>query len=113
MVVASIRCAKRRSASGGIASSLLATAYQQGRAFQAGVPITSPSADADKGCCTAYITLASTGSTSAAKWFTKSSCGSHAKPWSSIRRWASAGVGSPWARSPPIDSPSSSPNAAM
>jgi hypothetical protein len=28
-------------------------------------------------------------------------------------RWASAGLGGPWLSSAPIDSPSSSPNAAM
>src|ERR1700737_4530697 len=46
----------------------------------AGVPMTSPRADADKGCCTEYITFAWTGSMSPAKCFTKASCGSHAKP---------------------------------
>jgi hypothetical protein len=56
-----------------MASSLAATRYQLGRDFQAGTPITSPNADAARGCWTAYMTLALTGSTSAAKWFTKSS----------------------------------------
>ena len=40
---------------------------QDGSDFQAGTPITSCSADAASGCCTAYMTRALTGSTSAAK----------------------------------------------
>ena len=40
---------------------------QAGCDFQAGTPITSPNADAARGCCTACITRARTGSTSAAK----------------------------------------------
>ena len=43
----------------------------------------------------------------------KSSSGSQAKPCLSMSRFASAGVEGPVASSPPIDSPSSSPNAAM
>ena len=57
-VVAPIRWANKRSALGGIASSFLATRYHDGSVFQAGVPITSPSAVTDNGCCTAYMTLA-------------------------------------------------------
>src|SRR6266700_5696192 len=66
-VVAPIRLANRRSASGGIAWSSAATRNQDGSAFQAGIPITSWKADADRACCTAYMTLAFAGSTSAAK----------------------------------------------
>src|SRR5438270_13949430 len=53
-VVAPMRLANRRSASGGIAWSSAATMYQDGSAFQAGTPITSWKAVADKACCTAY-----------------------------------------------------------
>src|SRR5690348_14871847 len=60
-VVAPMRAANCRSASGGSASSPAATRYQDGRVFQAGTPITSVKADAASGCCTAYITLALTG----------------------------------------------------
>ena len=112
-VVAPMRLANRRSASGGIASSLAATRYQDGCDFQTGTPITSWRADAARGCCTAYMTRALTGSTSAAKWFTKSSSGSQAKPFLSMSRCARAEVGGPCASSPPIDSPSSSPKAAI
>src|SRR6266516_3936016 len=111
-VVAPMREANCRSASGGIASSSAATRYQDGSVFQAGTPITSPNADAASGCCTAYITLALTGSTSAAKWLTKSSSDSHPKPCLSVNRCASAGVTGPCDNSPPSDSPWSSPNAA-
>ncbi len=90
-----MRSANGRSASGGIASSLVATRYQDGRDFQAGTPITSSNVDSEIGCWTAYITFACAGSTSAAKWPTKSSSGSHAKPCSSTIRFASAGVGGP------------------
>src|SRR3984885_2265782 len=72
-VVAPMRLANKRSASGGSASSSVATRYQDGSVFQAGTPIASPKADMARGCCTAYITVALTGSTSAAKWLTKSS----------------------------------------
>ena len=54
-----------------------------GSDFHAGVPITSPKVDIDNGCCTACITLAWVGSTSGAKWLTKSSSGSQAKLCSS------------------------------
>ena len=50
---------------------------------------------AASGCCTAYMTRALTGSTSAAKCLTKSSSGSQAKPCSSMSRCARAGVGGP------------------
>src|SRR5260370_39396931 len=73
MVVAPIRLANKRWASGGSAWSSAATRYQDGSAFQAGIPIMSWKADAASACCTAYMTLAFTGFTSAAKWFTKSS----------------------------------------
>jgi hypothetical protein len=66
-VVAPIRPANWRSASGGIASSFWATRYQVGWDFQAGTSITSPNADSASGCWTAYITLAAAGSTSPAK----------------------------------------------
>src|SRR5258708_35782748 len=56
--VAPIRLANKRSTSGGIASSFLATMYHDGSDFHAGVPIFSPSALADNGCCTAYMILA-------------------------------------------------------
>src|SRR6266581_6827624 len=48
-VVAPIRAANWRSASGGMASSLAATRYQVGCDFQAGTPITSPNEDAARG----------------------------------------------------------------
>ena len=65
-----------------------------------GHPSRRSRADAARGCCTAYMTRALTGSTSAAKWWTKSSSGSQAKPCLSMSRWASAGVGGPpWASS--------------
>ena len=113
VVVAPIRAANCRSASGGIAWSPSATRNQDGSDFQAGVPITSSNAEACRGCCTACITLALLGSTSAAKWFTKSSSGSQAKPCSSMSRCAVAGVGGPCSCKAPIDSPSSSAKPAM
>src|ERR1700748_1877698 len=79
-VVAPMRAANCRSAAGGRAWSSVATRYQDGRAFQAGTPMTSPKADMARGCCTAYITRALTGSTSAAKLFKKSSSDSQPKP---------------------------------
>src|SRR5205807_4702205 len=85
-VVAPMRLANRRWASGGSAWSSAATRYQDGSAFQAGIPIMSWKADADSACCTAYMTLAFTGSTSAAKWLTKSSSGNQAKPCLSMMR---------------------------
>src|SRR6201993_3968627 len=94
-VVAPMRLANRRSASGGIAWSSAATRYQDGRVFQAGAPITSVQAGAASGCCTADITLALTGSTSATKWLTKSSSDSQAKPCLSVTKCASAGVTGP------------------
>src|SRR5712691_9560675 len=112
-VVAPMRLANRRSASGGSACSSAATIYQVGSAFQAGTPITSWKADADKACCTAYMTLAFNGSTSAAKWLTKSSSGNQPKPCLSMMRCASAGVTGPCDSSAPSDSPWSSPKAAM
>src|ERR1700683_1964501 len=78
-VAAPIRAANCRSASGGSASSSAATRYQDGSVFQAGTPITSPNADMASGCCTAYITLAWTGSTSAAELGTQASSGSQAE----------------------------------
>src|ERR1700686_1008657 len=104
-VGAPMRLANRRSASGGSAWSSAATRYQVGSAFQAGTPITSWKADADNACCTAYMTLAFTGSTSAAKWCTKSSSDSQVKPCSAVKRSASAGVTGPCASSAPSDSP--------
>src|SRR6476659_9142967 len=104
-VVAPMRLANMRSASGGSAWSSAAPRYQDGSDFQAGTPITSPKADAASGCCTAYITFALTGSTSAAKWLTKSSSDSQAKPRLSVNRCASAGVTGPWDSSAPSDSP--------
>src|SRR6185437_4863281 len=59
---------------------------QDGSVFQAGTPITSPKAEVASGCCTAYITVALTGSTSAAKWRTKSSSDSQLKPRVSVNR---------------------------
>jgi len=113
IVVAPMRAANWRSASGGIASSAVATMNQVGSDFQAGTPITSWKPEAATGCCTAYMTRALTGSMSAAKCLTKSSSGSQAKPAASISRCARAGVGGPCAASAPIDSPWSSPKAAM
>src|SRR6187401_581203 len=69
-VVAPMRLANCRSASGGIAWSPSATMYQEGSDLQAGTPMTSPRADPASGCCTAYMTLALIGSTSAAKRLT-------------------------------------------
>src|ERR1700745_704677 len=90
-VMAPVRAANWRSASGGIAWSAVATRYQDGSVFQAGTPITSPEAEVASGCCTAYITLAWTGSTSAAKWLTKSSSDSQLKPGGSGKGWPRAG----------------------
>src|SRR5207237_9963818 len=112
-VGAPIRLANWGSASGGMAWSWVATRYQDGSDFQAGTPIASVNVEPASGCWTAYITLARTGSTSAAKWLTKSSSDSQPKPCLSVNRWASAGVTGPWDSSAPSDSPSSSPNAAM
>jgi hypothetical protein len=78
-VVAPMRAANCRSAAGGIAWSPSATRNQDSD-FQAGTPITSPRALQCNGCWTANMTLALTGSRSAAKWLTKSSSGSRAKP---------------------------------
>src|SRR6201993_4922894 len=80
-VVAPMRLANRRSASGGIAWSSAATRYQDGSVFQAGTPITSPKTELASGCCTAYITLAWTGSTSPAKGWMKASSGNPPNPW--------------------------------
>jgi hypothetical protein len=57
--------------------------------------------------------LALTGSTSAQQRLTKSSSGSQAKPSSSTSRCARVGPSGPWSSRAPIDSPASSPNAAM
>src|SRR6266571_5774469 len=113
MVVAPIRLANMRSASGGIAWSCAATRYQHGSDFHAGTPITSVKVEPASGCCTACITLARAGSTSAAKCLTKSSSGSQPKPWESVNRCASAGGVGPWDSSAPSDSPASIPKAAM
>src|SRR6476619_1280215 len=112
-VVAPMRLANRRAVSGGIAWSSVATRYQDGSVVQAGTPITSVKADVASGCCTAYITLALTGSTSPAKWLTKSSSDSQPKPALSVDRCASAGVTGPCDSSAASDSPWSRPNAAM
>src|SRR6476660_7293594 len=96
VVVAPIRVANWRSASGGIASSFWATRYQDGSDFQAGTPITSVNADDASGCCTAYITCALVESTSAAKCSTKSSSDNQPKPRASVKRCARAGVTGPW-----------------
>src|SRR5690349_21512335 len=113
LVVAPMRLANRRSASGGMAWSWVATRYQDGSDFQAGTPITSVKAEPARGCWTAYITLARTGSTSAAKWWTKSSSDSQPKPCLSVNRCTSAGGMGPWDSNAPNDSPSPRPNAAM
>jgi hypothetical protein len=76
-----LRGAKIRWAAGAITWSPSATRNQDGSALQAGTPITSPRALQCNGCWTANMTLALTGSTSAAKWLTKSSSGRQAKPW--------------------------------
>ena len=74
-VVAPIRWAKWRSASGGIASSSVPPGTRRaGPPCRA--PITSPSAASAIGCWTACMTRAQTGSTSAAKCSTKSSSAS-------------------------------------
>src|SRR5437660_9790676 len=112
-VVAPIRSANCRSASGGSASSLRATRYQEGSDFHAGAPMTSVKAEEASACWTAYITRARVGSTSPAKWLTKSSSESQPKPRESVNRCASAGVTGPCERSAPSDSPSSRPKAAM
>src|SRR6202040_1853473 len=109
IVLAPIRLANMRSASGGIASSLVATRYQEGCDFQAGTPITSSKVLIDSPCWTAHMTIARLLSTSEAKWVTKSSSGSQAKACSSTIRWASAGVGVPPLSSAPSDSPLSRP----
>jgi hypothetical protein len=112
MVVAPMRLANRRSVSDGIAWSWVATRYQDGSDLQVGTPITSPNVEPARACCTACMTLARTGSTSAAKCLTKSSSGSQPKPRGSVNRCSSAGGVGPWDSSPPGDSPSSSPKAA-
>src|SRR5258705_13034389 len=66
-VVAPMRLANWRSASGGIASSFCATRCQLGCDFQAGSPMTVSNVLIAIGCCTAYMTRAFTGSTSAAQ----------------------------------------------
>src|SRR3989442_8438201 len=71
-VSASMRLANRRWASGGMASSFVATRYQAGSDFQAGTSITSVNVLAASGCWTANITRARAASTSAAKWLGKS-----------------------------------------
>jgi hypothetical protein len=68
MVVAPIRPANCRWASGGIAWSPSAPRNQDGSDFQAGTLITSGTALQFNGCWTANMTRALTGSTSAAKW---------------------------------------------
>src|SRR5229473_4756975 len=50
IIVAPMRLANMRSASGGIASSLVATRYQEGCDFQAGTPITSSKVLIDSPC---------------------------------------------------------------
>src|ERR1700683_1678368 len=102
-----------RSPGGGGAGSSTAPRYQDGSVFQAGTPITSPKAEVARGCWTAYITFALTVSTSAAEWLTKSSSRSQPKPCWSVNICASAGVTGPWDSSAPSDSPWSRPNAAM
>ena len=67
IVSAPIRFANCLSASGGITSSFSATRNHEGSDFHAGVPITSSNVDKGRGCCTAYMTFALTGSISAAK----------------------------------------------
>ena len=57
-VVAPMRWANSRSASGGIAWSPSATRYHDGSDFQAGAPITSARALVCSGCWTACMTLA-------------------------------------------------------
>src|SRR5690242_5658037 len=79
-LVAPMRGANCRWASGGIAWSPSAMRKHVGRDFHAGTPITSPSALQCNGCWTANMTSALVGSTSAAKCFTKSSSGSQANP---------------------------------
>src|SRR5258706_4115104 len=112
-VVAPIRAANWRSASGGIASSSFATRYQLGSDFHAGTPITSAKADPASGCWTAHIARARARSTSPAKRPTKSSSDNHTKPRWSVNLWTSAGVTGPCESSAPSDSPWSRPNAAM
>src|SRR5215218_10250377 len=89
-VVAPMRAANCRWASGGITWSRSATRNQDGSALQAGTPITSSRALQCNGCWTANMTLALTGSTSAAKWLTKSSSGIQAKRCWSMSRCARA-----------------------
>lgn len=59
---AAMRAANVRSASGGMAWSSVATRYQVGSDFQAGVPITSVNVEPASACCTTCITLARNGS---------------------------------------------------
>ena len=70
-VVAPMRGANCRWAAGGITWSPSAIKNHDGNARQAGTPITSPRALQCNGCWTANMTLAVTGSTSAAKWLTQ------------------------------------------
>ena len=94
-VVAPMRAANGRPASGGIASSLVATRNHEGRARQAGTPMTSSKVESEMGCWTACMTFACAGSTSAAKCPTKSASGSQAKPSASTSRLPRAGDGGP------------------
>ena len=112
-VSAPIRRANIRSSSGAIAWSSAATRYHDRSDRHAGVPMTSPKTLIATGCCAACMTRALVGSTSAAKWRTKSSSGSRPKPRSSTTRFASAGGDGKSAPTPLIVSPSSSPKAAM
>src|SRR2546422_11470650 len=66
-VVAPIRDANMRSASGGRASSFCATRYHDGSDVQAGTPMTSGKAVDARACWTAYMTFAWARSTSAAQ----------------------------------------------
>src|SRR5258708_32825935 len=81
-ISAPMRLAMNSSACGGIIWSSGATMYHDGMAFQAGGPAFAVKESTLSGFCTAAMTLASVGSTSAANAFAKPSRSIHRKPGS-------------------------------
>ena len=112
-MVAPIRGANCRSASGGIAWSPSATRNQDGSDFQAGTPITSPRASAVQRLLHREHDLRRDRVNVGGEVVDEVVLGEPGEAMRSMSRCASAGVGGPCSSSAPIDSPSSSPNAAM
>src|SRR5712691_2660876 len=79
-ISAPMRLAMNSSACGGIIWSSVATMYHDGRVFQAGGPAFAVKESTLSGFCTAAMTQASVGSTSAANAFAKPSRSIHRKP---------------------------------